>query len=190
MPQAKPLLASFRCKTWRGHPYARYERIGCVPYGASQQELATTAPSKNSLFNPILAPILESYRTCLVIVGAAVLHAGLVMLDLPGWPCPMRAYLGIPCPGCGLSRAISALLRGDWETSFALHAFAPFFVLALILMTGVILLPPAQRHRLISYIARIERYTGITAILLLGLVFYWLIRMLFFREAFMQLVMR
>ena len=147
------------------------------------------SPSKNSLFNPILAPLLESRPTSLAIVGAAFLHTGLATLGLPGWPCPVRHGLGIPCPGCGLSRAITALLQGDWETSLALHAFAPFFLLTLVIMTGVILLPSPQRTWLIDQIKTIEHCTGITAILLLGLVFYWLTRLLFFREAFFNLIM-
>lgn len=143
---------------------------------------------KNYLSDPILAPILESRITSLAIVGAAILHTGLVILDLPSWPCPVRHSLGIPCPGCGLSRAITALLHRDWETSLNFHAFAPFFLLALMLMACVILLPPPPRRWIIHQVEVIEQHTGITAILLVGLVFYWLARLLVLREAFLNLI--
>ncbi|MBN1993336.1 MAG: DUF2752 domain-containing protein [Anaerolineae bacterium] len=143
---------------------------------------------KGAFSNPILTPILESRAISLAIVGAAMLHAGLTILGLPGWPCPAQ-QLGFPCPGCGLSRAIAVLLHGHWQTSLTLHAFAPFFLLALITIAGVSVLPASQKHSVVSRIEIVERHTGIVGILLLGLVFYWLIRLLFFREAFFNLIM-
>lgn len=38
--------------------------------------------------------------------------------------CVFRSTIGIPCPGCGLSRAFILLLRGQWQQ--ALH-FHPLF---------------------------------------------------------------
>ena len=46
--------------------------------------------------------------------------------------CPMAGVLGIPCPGCGLTRATLALLRGDVRGAFRLHplvfVLTPLFV--------------------------------------------------------------
>ena len=38
--------------------------------------------------------------------------------------CIFRVTLGIPCPGCGMTRAASYLLHGDVATSLRLHPFA------------------------------------------------------------------
>ena len=61
-------------------------------------------------------------------VGAII-----VALRLPF--CPMATVLGIPCPGCGLTRATLALLRGDVRGALALHplvfVLAPLFAAAL-----------------------------------------------------------
>jgi hypothetical protein len=35
--------------------------------------------------------------------------------------CPMAGLLGIPCPGCGLTRATLALLRGDVADAYHFH---------------------------------------------------------------------
>lgn len=36
-------------------------------------------------------------------------------------PCLVQSMLGIYCPGCGGTRAVTALLRGDFLTSFICH---------------------------------------------------------------------
>jgi hypothetical protein len=144
---------------------------------------------KDDIHAPILAPILESRTMALTITGAAVLHCGLMWWGLPSWTCPIRSQLGIPCPGCGLSRAISAFVHGDWQASFRLHAFAPLFLIALLVIAVGLILPLPQRHWLIKQVDLIERKTGITAVLLIGLVFYWLVRLTFFHETFVKLIM-
>lgn len=37
--------------------------------------------------------------------------------------CPMVVITGLPCPGCGLTRAGFLLLRGDFAQAFLLHPF-------------------------------------------------------------------
>lgn len=48
-----------------------------------------------------------------------VLGAAILTLDLP--LCPTRHLFGIPCPGCGLTRATLALFRGELAAAMALH---------------------------------------------------------------------
>lgn len=50
--------------------------------------------------------------------------------------CPMVILTGLPCPGCGLSRAVWYLLTGRFARSFALHPLAPLW-LALIIVFAV-----------------------------------------------------
>jgi hypothetical protein len=123
-----------------------------------------------------------------LITGASVVQVGLVSARLPAWQSPTHTAFGIPDPGCGLSRAIVALLRGDWRTSLTLHAFAPLFVLALCLIAITAILPQTPRNKIVTLVEYWERRTGLTTILLIGLVIYWLGRLLFMREAFLNLV--
>lgn len=39
-------------------------------------------------------------------------------------PCPFKYITGIDCPGCGFQRAVLALMRGDFHTSFTLYPAA------------------------------------------------------------------
>jgi len=58
------------------------------------------------------------------------LLAAILLSRLPF--CPMAGVLGIPCPGCGLTRATLALLHGDVRGAFRLHplvfVLTPLFV--------------------------------------------------------------
>ncbi len=46
-------------------------------------------------------------------------------------PCPVAAFLGRPCPGCGLTTSWCALLHGNFDLAFRAHAFGPIAYLCL-----------------------------------------------------------
>lgn len=137
---------------------------------------------------PILAVILKDRLVCLIITGATILQLALVASGLPGWRSPILSFFGVPDPGGGLTRAIVALLQGDWQTSLRFHAFAPFFVVALTLIAMAAILPSALNDRIIAWVEEVEGRTGLTAILLVGLVIYWLARLFILREAYIALI--
>lgn len=58
-----------------------------------------------------------------VLLGAAFL----VLMTVVDVFCPLRAVTGVPCPGCGLTRAWLAALRLDFPAAFQAH---PLFLLA------------------------------------------------------------
>ena len=78
---------------------------------------------------------------------ALALLAGMLLLPLLAFDwvtapgslvlCPLRAVTGIPCPSCGLTRALAHLERGHWAEAVRFHPFAPLIfllVLALVIM--------------------------------------------------------
>ena len=62
--------------------------------------------------------------------------------QLAGIPtiCPFKVLTTIPCPGCGLTRALVLFAHGDWAQAIAFHPLAPIFYAALwlALIAGVL----------------------------------------------------
>jgi hypothetical protein len=136
-----------------------------------------SAQIKAAMFSPLLGALLQKRREGLALVGAGALHLGLSLAGAPGWQCPIRAVTGVPCPGCGLTAATSALLLGDWRAALSIHAFAPLFLLSFIALATVSLLPEIPRQQMVARIALIETRTGVTAWVLLSLLIYWGLRL-------------
>jgi len=64
-------------------------------------------------------------RGGIVVVGLA-LAAGAMAMARPWWPkCILFSATGLHCPGCGLTRASTALLDGDFAQAFAYNAIWP-----------------------------------------------------------------
>jgi hypothetical protein len=71
--------------------------------------------------------------------------------------CLFQAMSGLPCPGCGLTRALSSLAQGHPTAAFGYHPFA-FIVLPLFLMLASYnFLPLAARQRLQAFCDRHDR---------------------------------
>jgi hypothetical protein len=72
-------------------------------------------------------------KRTLVVTGIAALFATIVSLRLPF--CPLASMLGVPCPGCGLTRATLALAHGELKHAHELHplvlVLAPLFIWAM-----------------------------------------------------------
>lgn len=132
----------------------------------------------DALRTPILASIMRDRMMSFAISAACVIQVGLFASTGHGWQCPIRGALGIPCPGCGLSHATLLLFQGKWRQSFAEHAFAPIFLIGLVLVAVVSLLPGKWRAMAVGTVSGIEKRTGITAIILVALMGYWGMRLL------------
>jgi len=69
--------------------------------------------------------------------GAGLLLAGAGLVLLSGVVhCPIALVLGVPCPGCGTTRAARALLACDFSRAFRIQPAAPIVVLALALLAA------------------------------------------------------
>jgi hypothetical protein len=129
-------------------------------------------------YAPVFSSLLENRREGLIIFGASALHLGLSLAGVPAWKCPILAGTGIPCPGCGLTRAVIQLLHGDIALSLQTHLFAPVFFFTLFIMFVAILFPEKHRQMLVSTFNRLETRYGLTSYLLSALMLYWCIRLM------------
>jgi hypothetical protein len=135
-----------------------------------------------------ISPILRDRKFTFALAGATGLHVALVSLNLPSWDCPFFRVTGVPCPGCGLSRATMLLLKGDLAGSIRFHAFAPIFLFAIVALILSLVLPKSIIQPAIARAELIERKTGLTVLILGSLILYWLARLLFLQAAFVQLI--
>ena len=71
-------------------------------------------------------------RRSAFVLALGVIVALIVRSKIPF--CPLAGAFGIPCPGCGLTRATLALARGDVQHAFALHPLV--FVLGPLFIAG------------------------------------------------------
>lgn len=131
-----------------------------------------------------LASLLRDRRVSLGVAAVAAVQVAGVAAGVGGWPCPVKSALGIPCPGCGLTRACIALFRGEFAAAFDLHAFAPVLLLGLAALAVAGLLPVARREAFASLAARFERRTKASYVFFASLLLYWSVRLLFLPGAF------
>lgn len=61
-----------------------------------------------------------NWKYKLLILGAVA--GGIALWWLLQLPCPWYALTGIPCPGCGMTRAVLAALQLDFITAFRMHS--------------------------------------------------------------------
>ena len=103
------------------------------------------------------------------------------LLGLSGLPAPemcgSRLWLGIECPGCGLTRGFIRLACGDWSSAIALNRVVPllaFAVLTQIPYRLAMLLdwPPARRF------AKSVWANAVGWVLIVALIGNWLLKLL------------
>jgi uncharacterized protein DUF2752 len=70
--------------------------------------------------------------------------------------CPFRRMTGVPCPGCGLTRAFAHLAKGEWAAALRDHPLAPLVALELLGAWLVWGLAETDRWRL-AIASRVDR---------------------------------
>ena len=68
-----------------------------------------------------LAPLVFALVFIIAQLGDAV--------GMPVGFCAVKAFLGIPCPGCGITTSVTALLHGRWAAALEANVAGPFVVL-------------------------------------------------------------
>lgn len=68
----------------------------------------------------------------LILVGLAAVYFVLSLFEIP--TCPSKIFLGISCPGCGLSRAFMSVFRFDFAAAFEFNPLWPLVIVTVILL--------------------------------------------------------
>lgn len=130
------------------------------------------------LYTPILAPVMQRRWIIALLAAASIFLVSMAAFEITAWQCPLKAALGVTCPGCGLTRAIVLLAQGKWLAAVKLHAFAPIGVVAVVLLVTGTLLPVKWRDRAAEQLAVFEKRGGIVFWLLLSVLIYWICRLI------------
>mgnify|MGYP001818937247 CR=1 FL=1 len=81
------------------------------------------------------------------------------------WTCPIMGATGCRCPGCGMTRGVAALGRGDFAGSFALHPFTLAFAAGWLVLVAYELFAP-RRSAIESAVSRVERRLPVSTVVL------------------------
>lgn len=81
--------------------------------------------------------------------------------------CPTVVITGFPCPGCGMTRAVFAVLRGDFVRAWQLHPFV--YVLIIYVVTFAF-----RRYILQKEVKSMAKYLIVIAVAMIG---YYIFRM-------------
>jgi hypothetical protein len=130
----------------------------------------------DGFFKPVLGPLLQNRRMIIVLITMAMLQVALTAARVSVWQCPLHSTLGVPCPGCGLTRAIVLFIQGHWQASISLHVFAPIVLAVGILLATGCALPARLQQKMVAHVTDFERRTGIAALLILSAIIYWILK--------------
>lgn len=91
--------------------------------------------------------------------------------------CMVRAWTGVPCPGCGLTRSFCALATGHLGRSFRFHGLGPLLFGALVALVPLLAIEAVRRRRFAWLHATIAS-RGLVMTLAAGLVVNWVLHMM------------
>ena len=98
--------------------------------------------------------------------------------ELPGVVlCPFRALTGLPCPGCGMTRAFCSLGHGDLQGAFGYNALAPFVFAAALLLWAHALATVLKLERSRAALERLKPTQRAAGVMLAVTFAWWVVRL-------------
>ena len=106
-------------------------------------------------------------RRFIIVVGIIAAGGAFVFIGPP--LCPTALFFGIPCPGCGLTRATLALLHGDFGAALHFHplvfVLTPLFAYALgVSLVDYVRGVPSAPARFTAWLSQRTRYGAALAL--------------------------
>jgi hypothetical protein len=95
----------------------------------------------------------------------------------PNSICPAQILFSFPCPGCGLTRAVTHISHGMWAEAIALHPLAPLVYLGIVFTALSLVFRPATLW-VDRFLAGEGQMIRLAAIIFVGFGVVWLARLL------------
>ena len=124
---------------------------------------------KQTLNSVLLA---KNFLILLVLAGIYIRLSGQAFETVYFLPCIFKGVTGIPCPGCGMTRACLAILQGEFSTAWRYHPFS----FLLIGLTILIVFQPEYTQETWGAISLIKQKI-IVSILILLCLSLWLVHL-------------
>lgn len=144
----------------------------------AKADIAKIPRIAGGLFTPVLGPLLQNRVIIVLLASVALALVALTATGIKVWQCPVSSTLGVIGPGCGLTRAMVLLIQGHWQASFHMHAFAPIFLIGVMLLTIISIAPKKFRQKAIRWTTEFEKRTGVVAVLMMAMLTYWIFRII------------
>jgi hypothetical protein len=116
------------------------------------------------------------YLALFVMVVSFIFPLGGLPVDL----CVLHATTGLPCPGCGMTRAISAISQGELSVALGLNPFAFFAWPTFFALAVMALMPATVRARVEAPLRRSKGAAKLYELIFFAFLGFGMIRLALF----------
>jgi hypothetical protein len=127
---------------------------------------------------PPLLPYERAVRwgvLAVVGIGLGILAVKAVAVPVVGLPCGFRDLSGLPCAMCGGTRAVSAMIGGDWGRVLYWNAMAPAVLAGMVTAVGVCVVELLRGSALVDWKALGMRVGRVLPVTLVAVAAWWVV---------------
>jgi len=128
----------------------------------------------------VVSKLLLDRRLCLALTLGSAFYLLAHLFGFSLLECPIQKLFGKPCPGCGMTRAVSALTHGEWQLSLQRHLLAIPYLILFCLIGLAAILPDKHRDSFAQIVQFTEKRTYWPHLLAASTVVYFLTRLVIY----------
>ena len=128
----------------------------------------------------MVSKLLLDRRLCLAFTLGSAFYLLAHLFGISLLECPILKLFGKPCPGCGMTRAVSSLTHGEWQLSLQQHLLAiPYLILFSFIGLAAVL-PEKHRDSFAQIVQSTENRTYWPPLLAASTIVYFLTRLIIY----------